>query len=76
MQIDGKEVNQNDLVIAYIRAYGSITTLEAFRDLGIARLASRICDLKKQGYNFHRDVAKGTNRFGKKVHFTRYSLIE
>ena len=46
MQIDGKEVNQNDLVLAYIRAYGSITTLEAFRDLGIARLASRICDLK------------------------------
>ena len=76
MQIDGKEVNQNDLVIAYIRAYGSITTLEAFRDLGIARLASRICDLKKQGYNFHRDTIKGTNRFGKNVHFTKYSIIE
>ena len=76
MQIDGKEVNQNDLVIAYIRAYGSITTLEAFRDLGISRLASRICDLKKQGYVFHKDTAKGKNRFGKSVHFTRYSLIE
>ena len=76
MQIDGKEVNQNDLVLAYIRAYGSITTLEAFRDLGISRLASRICDLKKQGYVFRRDTVKGTNRFGKNVHFTRYSLIE
>ena len=76
MQIDGKEVNQNDLVLAYIRAYGSITTLEAFRDLGISRLASRICDLKKQGYVFRRDTAKGKNRFGKRVHFTRYSLIE
>ena len=76
MQIDGKEVNQNDLVLAYIRAYGSITTLEAFRDLGIARLASRICDMKKQRYVFRRDTAKGKNRFGKNVHFTRYSLIE
>ena len=76
MQIDGKEVNQNDLVLAYIRAYGSITTLEAFRDLGISRLASRICDLKKQGYVFRRDTAKWKNRFGKRVHFTRYSLIE
>ena len=76
MQIDGKEVNQNDLVLAYIRSYGSITTLEAFRDLGIARLASRICDLKKRGYVFRRDTAKGKNRFGKNVHFTRYSLIE
>ena len=45
MQIDGKKVNQNDLVIAYIRSYGSITTLEAFRDLGITRLASRICEI-------------------------------
>ena len=76
MQINEKEVNQNDLVIAYIRAYGSITTLEAFRDLGIARLASRICDLKKQGYTFHKDITKGKNRFGKNVHFTRYSLVE
>ena len=76
MQIDGKEVNQNDLVLAYIRAYGSITTLEAFRDLGVARLASRICDLKKQGYTFHKDIAKAKNRFGKNVRFTRYSLIE
>lgn len=76
MQINVKKVSQNDLVIAYIRAYGSITTLEAFRDLGIARLASRICDLKKQGYTFHKDITKGKNRFGKSVHFTRYSLIE
>ena len=76
MQIEGKEVNQNDLVIAYIRAYGSITTLEAFRDLGVARLASRICDLKKRGYTFRKDIAKAKNRFGKNVRFTRYSLIE
>ena len=67
MQIDGKEVNQNDLVLAYIRAYGSITTLEAFRDLGISRLASRICDPKKQGYVFHKDTPQGKNRFGKSV---------
>lgn len=76
MQLDGKEVNQNDLVIAYIRAYGSITTFEAFRDLGVARLASRICDLKKHGYTFHKEIAKAKNRLGKNVCFTRYSLIE
>jgi hypothetical protein len=31
----------------YLDTYGEITPLEAMRDLGIYRLASRISDLKK-----------------------------
>jgi hypothetical protein len=34
-----------------MRRFGSISTIEAFNDLGVARLASRIHDLKGQGYN-------------------------
>ena len=67
-------MSQNDLVLEYCRAYGSITTLEAFRDLGITRLASRIHDLKKAGYEFERETISGRNRFGAKVHFMKYTL--
>ena len=69
-----KKASQNDLVIDYIREYGSITTLEAFRDLGITRLASRIHDLKKAGHEFERETISGRNRFGAKVHFMKYTL--
>lgn len=69
-----KKASQNDLVLAYIRAYGSITTLEAFRDLGITRLSARIYDLSRAGHKFKREMIAGKNRFGDKVYFSRYSL--
>lgn len=71
-----KKASQSDLVLAYIRAYGSITTLEAPRYLGITRLAARINDLTKAGYIFKREKVAGVNRFGDMVYFTRYSLEE
>lgn len=71
-----KKASQSDLVLAYIRAYGSITTLEAFGNLGITGLAARINDLTKAGYVFKRENVPGVNRFGDIVYFTRYSLVE
>lgn len=41
---------QNDRILDYIHEFGSITQMEALRDLGIMRLASRISDLKRLGY--------------------------
>ena len=41
---------QTQRIIDYIAEFGSITQLDALRDLGIMRLASRISDLKRQGY--------------------------
>lgn len=66
--------SQCDMVLDYIKKYGSITTLEAFRDLGIARLASRICDLSKMGYHFRRDTVTAKNRWGADTRYTRYSM--
>lgn len=68
------KVSQCDRILAYLDEFGSITTLEAFRDLGIARLASRIHDLKRRGYVFERDFVESTNRYGETVRYMRYSL--
>lgn len=62
-------------VIDYIREFGSITTLEAFRDLGIARLSARIYDLEREGYAFLKKTETAKNRFGENVHYTRYYLV-
>lgn len=43
-------MKQTEKVLAYIEKYGSISPLEALRDFGCMRLASRITDLKRMGY--------------------------
>jgi hypothetical protein len=56
--------------------FGSISTLEAFTDLGVARLASRIHDLKDQGYNIVSETKAGKNRYGETTHYSVYRLAE
>ena len=65
---------QAQRVLDYIDQFGSITQLEALRDLGVMRLASRISDLKKQGYPIKSDMETVQNRFGENCKIKRYSL--
>lgn len=67
---------QNERIIDYIHRFGSITQLEALRDLGVMRLASRISDLKRLGYPIEskREIVK--NRFGENSPIKRYYFKE
>lgn len=65
---------QAERVLAYINTFGSITQYEAFMDLGIMRLASRIADLKKEGYIFDSEIVAVKNRFGENCYVKKYSL--
>ena len=56
----------------YIREYGSITQLEALRDLGVMRLASRISEMKKHGMNIKDRLVEVKNRFGEVCHVKQY----
>lgn len=67
-------MTQNEMILRHIEKHGSITPLEALQNYGIMRLASRICDLTKQGYEFKRESVEDHNRFGEVVRYTRYSL--
>lgn len=67
---------QNERIIDYIEQFGSITQLEALRDLGVMRLASRISDLKGQGYPIIAKSDKVKNRFGEDCRIMRYSFVE
>ena len=68
-------MTQNQRVIAYLEQFGSITQLEALRDLGIMRLASRISDLKKQGFTKITTEAVN-NRWEEKCYIKRYRLVK
>lgn len=65
---------QADRVIRYMMEFGSISQLEAFNELGVMRLASRISDLKKRGYPIESTMETVENRYGEKCYIKRYSL--
>lgn len=67
-------MNQCERILNYINDFGSISTMEAFTDLGVTRLASRINDLQNAGYKFERHFETGVNRYGDKVSYVRYSM--
>ena len=65
---------QCDKVLEYMKTYGSITQLEALRDIGCMRLASRISDLRQQGIAIGRRIKTGKNRNGDAIYFAEYYL--
>lgn len=65
-------MNQVEMIIDYINENGSITTMQAFNELGVTRLASRISDIKKSGHEVQSETVAGKNRYGKPVYFKRY----
>ena len=69
------KAKQTDRVLEYIREYGSITQLEAL-NLGVFRLASRISDLKRQGYTITGKMEAVKNRYGEKCYIKRYSEVK
>jgi len=73
-------MNQKTEVVDYLQQHGSITPLEALRELGCFRLAARIKDLENEGFVIPREpvvmASQRVNAVGKKtgrrVRFTRY----
>lgn len=68
------KATQCDRVLNYINEFGSITQLEALKELGCFRLASRINDLKRKGYNIRKDMITVKNRYDEPVQIARYRL--
>lgn len=71
-----KLMTQKELICSYINDFGSITPLEAFKDLGITKLATRISEMKRDGLNFKIESVNSKNRYGKAVHYCKYSFKE
>lgn len=69
-------MTQRERVLRYIKEYGSITSLEAFTELGCTRLSGEIHRLKDDGYEFSREFITKKNRWGEKVSFAKYRLKE
>ena len=69
-------MTQRDAIIEYITEFGSITPMEAFSDLGITKLATRISEMRREGMKFKIEMVKRKNRYGKSVSYAKYSFEE
>ena len=71
-----EQLTQKELILKYIADFGYITSFQAYADLGITQLATRIKELKAQGYEFKTINVKTKNRYGKPSHYYEYHLIK
>lgn len=70
------KITQCEMIEDYLDTYGGITPLEAMRDLGIMRLASRIAEMKKSGLNIKSEMVSVATRNGGRTHIARYSWAD
>ena len=67
-------MTQCERILRHFKDYGSITSREAMNEYGIMRLASRISDLRKLGYDITVTTETSKNRYGEPTSYARYSM--
>lgn len=65
-------MNQHKAILDYLEAHGSITPMEAFSNLGITKLSTRISEMIRRGHKFRKIPTEGKNRDGEPVRYMRY----
>lgn len=68
------KTTQAQRVIDYIRETGSITQLEAIKELGVLRLSAVVFILKEQGYAIKSELVPVKTRYGT-THIAKYSEV-
>ena len=71
---DAEQLTSQAMTIyKYLMDGNTLTSMDALRIFGVARLASRICDIeRKTGITPSRRRIQVTNRFGKEVYVNEY----
>lgn len=69
-------MTQAERIETYMRDFGGITALEALRDLGVMRLASRISEMRRNGVKITDRMIPVKNRYGETVHVKRYEVAQ
>lgn len=68
-------MTQDERILKFIEEHGSISPMEAWNELGITKLATRVSYMRRHcGIEFEKYYVKTRNRFGEPVSYMRYSL--
>lgn len=60
----------------YMLEFGSISPMEAFRDLGETKLSTMIGEMKRRGIEIESCEETGKNRYGQPTRYMRYRLAQ
>ena len=69
-------MTQREAILQYIEEFGSITPMQAFSDLGITKLATRISEMRKDGWKFKIETVTVKGRYQRTVTYAKYSFAE
>ena len=65
---------QHSLIAEYMTRWGWITPLDAWQQLGISKLATRISEMKREGVGIYSEFVTVRTRMGDEVKVKRYRL--
>lgn len=65
-------MTQKDRIRKYLDDFGSITQLEAIRDIGVGRLSARIWEMIRAGEPIITEMETGMNRYEQTTRYARY----
>lgn len=68
-------MNQTQAIKNYLLAGNTLTSAEAFEKFGCTRLAAKIFNLKKAGYDIDMFWREGVNRYGKPTYYGVYKCF-
>ena len=69
-------MTQHQRIINYASAHKSITPMEAFLNLGITKLATRVGEIERKGLaRFERSRMTTLNRYGEDAMYFKYTLV-
>lgn len=63
-------------ILEYMKKGHTITALECQKKFGTLRLGAYIHNLKKEGYKITSETVTGKNRYGDKISWSKYKLVE
>lgn len=65
---------QKKAVLAHLKAHGTLTSMEAFHEYGVTRLAAIVFELRAAGHDIVTVMCKGKDVFGNTCNFAKYVL--
>lgn len=69
-----KQKSQTKVVLEYLKAHSHLTSIEAFENWHITRLADVVYKLRKRGHDIETITCNGVNDFGAYT-YAEYRLI-
>ena len=68
--------NKTKEVLKHLQTYGTITSIEAINLFGATRLSAIIFNLRKKGYNIISIDKVTIDKYGHRVPYSEYTLIQ